>query len=257
MEKYIQNNISSFKDELHARPYIKLSNNLRTFHFAYLITNNDEKKSWAYLDKFLGKIDFQKLPKEASKYWVAEGKELIIRYECHTEFISLTLIYPNKIDIENINKAKLFDENFLRLLPVEFLKNFPGKHLLSSWIEMVPSNYNYKPIDIERFFYHDNFAGSNVAEDGANVFMSFKSDRTNFLGSGLRRVIIQNKNLRTRRTGRLLQRIVELETYQVLSLLGLPQVRYETINLSNLEKQITEITKSVSKTANILIIKKI
>ena len=249
MEKYIQNNISSFKDELHARPYIKLNNNLRTFHFAYLITNNDEKKSWAYLDKFLGQIDFQKLPKEASKYWVAVGKDLIIRYECHTEFISLTLIYPNKIDIDDINKAKLFDENFLRLLPVEFLKNFPGKHLLSSWIEMVPSNYNYKPIDIERFFYHDNFAGSNVAENGANVFMSFKSDRTNFLGSGFRRVIIQNKNLRTRRTGRLLQRIVELETYQVLSLLGLPQVRTETKNLSNLEKQITEITKSVSKTA--------
>ena len=249
MEKTTQNSILSFKDELHARPYIKLSNNLRTFHFAYLLKENDEKKSWVYLDKFLGKINFQKLPKQVSKYWVAEGKDLIIRYECHTEFISLTLIYPNKIEDDNKNKTKLFDENFLRLLPIEFLKNFPGEHFLSSWIEMLPSKSNFKPIDIEKFFYHDNFAGSKVAEDGANVFMSFKSDRTNFLGSGFRRVFIQNKNLRTRRTGRLLQRIVELETYQVLSLLGLPQVRTETKNLSNLEKQITEITKSVSKTA--------
>jgi uncharacterized membrane-anchored protein len=134
-------------------------------------------------------------------------------------------------------------------LPIEFLENFPGDRFLSTWIEMVPSNFNFRPIDIEDYFYHDNFAGSNVAEDGANVFMSFKSDRTDFLGSGFRRVFIQNKNLRTRRTGRLLQRIVELETYQVLSLLGLPQVRQETSNLSNLEKQITKITKSVSKTA--------
>ncbi len=249
MEKLNQNSILSFKDELHARPYIKLSNNLRTFHFAYLIKENDEKKNWNYLDKFLKKINFQRLPNEVSKYWVAEGKDLIVRYECHTEFISLTLIYSNKIDNKNKNKPKLFDENFLRLLPLDFLKNFPGQHFLSSWIEMVPSNYNFRPIDIEQFFYHDNFAGSKVAEDGANVFMSFKSDRTNFLGSGFRRVFIQNKNLRTRRTGRLLQRIVELETYQVLSLLGLPQVRQETLNLSNLEKQITHITKSVSKTA--------
>ncbi|MDC3072118.1 DUF3422 domain-containing protein [bacterium] len=248
MENQNQNSALSFKDELHARPYIKLGNNLRVFHFAYLIKENDEKKSWAYLDKFLYKINFQNLPKEASKYWVAEGKDLIIRYECHTEFISLTLIYPNKIDNKNKNKPKLFDENFLRLIPTDFLKNFPGEHLLSSWIEMVPSKHIFKPIDIEGYFYHDNFAGSNVAEDGANVFMSFKSDRTNFLGSGLRRVFIQNKNLRTRRTGRLLQRIVELETYQVLSLLGLPQVRQESLNLSNLEKQITEITKSVSRT---------
>ena len=247
MNKVAENSILSFKDELHARPYIKLGNNLRTFHFAYLIKENDEKKSWNYLDKFLRKFNFQKLPNEVSKYWVAEGKDLTVRYECHTEFISLTLIYPNKI--ENKNKPKLFDENFLNLLPIDFLENFPGDHFLSTWIEMAPSNFNFKPIDIEEFFYHDNFAGSNVAEDGANVFMSFKSDRTDFLGSGFRRVFIQNKNLRTRRTGRLLQRIVELETYQVLSLLGLPQVRQETLNLSNLEKQITEITKSVSKTA--------
>ena len=247
MNKVVENSILSFKDELHARPYIKLGNNLRTFHFAYLIKENDEKKSWKYLDNFLRKINFQKLPNEISKYWVAEGKDLTVRYECHTEFISLTLIYPNKI--ENKNKPKLFDENFLNFLPIDFLENFPGDHFLSTWIEMAPSNFNFKPIDIEEFFYHDNFAGSNVAEDGANVFMSFKSDRTDFLGSGFRRVFIQNKNLRTRRTGRLLQRIVELETYQVLSLLGLPQVRQETLNLSNLEKQITEITKSVSKTA--------
>ena len=53
MEKATQNSILSFKDELHARPYIKLGNNLRTFHFAYLIRENDEKKSWSYLDKFL------------------------------------------------------------------------------------------------------------------------------------------------------------------------------------------------------------
>ena len=79
--------------------------------------------------------------------------------------------------------------------------------------------------------------------------MSFKSDRTDFLGTGFRRVFIQNKALRTRRTGRLLQRIVELETYQVLSLLGLTQVRDESFNLSELEQQITEITKSVSQTA--------
>jgi len=248
MENQTQNSLLSFKDELHARPYIKLSNNLRVFHFAYLIKENDDKKSWAYLDKFLGKINFQNLPREASKYWVAEGKDLIIRYECHTEFISLTLIYPNKIENKNKNKPKLFDENFLRLLPTDFLKKFPGEHFLSSWIEMLPSKHIFKPIDIEGYFYHDNFAGSNVAEDGANVFMSFKSDRTNFLSSGFRRVFIQNKNLRTRRTGRLLQRIVELETYQVLSLLGLPQVRQESLNLSSLEKQITEITKSVSRT---------
>ena len=243
------NNLLSFKDELHARPYIKLGNNLRTFHFAFLIRDNDEIKAWKHLNKYLISEGFQELPKEHHKYWVAENKNLIIRYECHTEFISLTLIYPNTILLQKKKISNLFDEKFLSKLPLKFLQNFPGQHFLSTWIEMASSDFNYQPIDLEKFFFHDNFAGSNVAEDGANVFISFKTDSSNFIGSGFRRVFIQNKNLRTRRTGRLLQRIVELETYQVLSLLGLSQVRKETSNLSYLEKKITEITKSVSSKA--------
>lgn len=248
MSELNTNIISTFKDELHARPYIRLESNLRTFHFTYAIKDDDEKKAWRYLNNFLKKLNFQSLPNVPSKFWVAEGKDMIIRYECHTEFISLTLIYPQKIELKNKNSPNLFDIKFLNILPLNFLKNFPGKHFLSSWIEMSPSGYIFKPSDIESYFFHDNFAGSRVAEGGAKVFMSFKSDRTNFLGLGFRRVFIQNKSLRTRRTGRLLQRIVELETYQVLSLLGLSKVRKESFNLSKLEKNITEITKSVSKT---------
>ena len=89
MEKATKNSILSFKDELHARPYIKLGNNLRTFHFAYLIRENDEKKSWSYLDKFLRKINFQKLPNETFKYWVAEGKDNFAL--CHGQYIVLTI----------------------------------------------------------------------------------------------------------------------------------------------------------------------
>ena len=152
MEKLSQNSTISFKDELHARPYIKLSNNLRTFHFAYLLKENDENKSWAYLDKFLGKINFQKLPKEVSKYWVAEGKDLIIRYECHTEFISLTLIYPNKIEDDNKNKPKLFDKIFfiMIILLVQTLQKMVQMYLCLSnqteqiFLDLVLEEYLYK-----------------------------------------------------------------------------------------------------------------
>ncbi len=244
-----KDNYIGSKDELHARPYIRLGSNLRVFHFAYLISENQEKEAWNYLRKFLEITDFSSPPNKSFKFWVAESKELIIRYECHTEFISLTLIYPEKIKLSKNRIPILFEESFLNILPIEFLKNFPGRHLMSSWIDMSPGKHNFNPNDIEKVFFHDNFAGSLVAESGAKVFMSFKSDKSYFLNDGFRRVFIQNKSLRTRRTGRLLQRIVELETYQVLSLLGLPSVREEGKNLSILEKTITKIIKSVSKTA--------
>ena len=40
---------------------------------------------------------------------------------------------------------------------------------------------------------------------------------------------------------------MELETYQVLSLIGLPKVREESKNLNKLEKEISNITRSVSE----------
>ena len=57
-----------------------------------------------------------------SKFWVAEGKDLTIRYECHTEFISLTLIYPKKIELNKNKSPMLFDIKFLNILPLDFLK---------------------------------------------------------------------------------------------------------------------------------------
>ena len=57
MNKLTTNVSLSLRDELHARPYIKLGNNLRTFHFAYLIKDNDEKNAWNYLSKYLKKLN--------------------------------------------------------------------------------------------------------------------------------------------------------------------------------------------------------
>ena len=45
--------LDEVKEELHARPYIKLVSNLRTFHFAYLIKDDQESLAWKYLNKFL------------------------------------------------------------------------------------------------------------------------------------------------------------------------------------------------------------
>ncbi len=245
MEKFLQ-----IKDELHARPYIKLGPDLIVFNFSYLINEVEEKKGLRFLNEFLISLNYTSLPNNETKFWVAEGNDLTIRYECHTEFISLTLIFPRKKMITKKNKLEnFFDESFLNNLPLEFLNNFPGQLFISTWIEMCAGRFSLKPIDIEKLFFHDNFAGSKVAEGGAKVFMSFRSDRTNVLQMGFRRVLIQNMSLRSRRTGRLLQRIVELETYQVLSLLGLPEARNQSKNLTTLEKEITEITNEVSKTA--------
>ena len=59
MNNISKENILLFKDELHARPYIKLGNNLRTFHFGYLIDEDDEDRAWKHLDKYLNKLGAQ------------------------------------------------------------------------------------------------------------------------------------------------------------------------------------------------------
>ena len=109
---------------------------------------------------------------------------------------------------------------------------------------MAPSKHLLKPSDIEQFFYHDNFAGSNVAEDGANVFMSFSQIEQNFLNFGLEG-FCQNKNLEQDGLEGSYKncRIRNLSGIIVISA---SLIRKESNNLSELEKTITS-TKSASE----------
>lgn len=233
--------------ELHARPYVRLGRNLSIFHFAFDTGEYFSNDEWLYVSRQFYELLNNHSPVEKCRFFTANSHELSVRYERHTEFAAISLIYVNHTHpAQGYAIPHLFSQQSLARLPTKLVNQFPGSLLTASWIEMTPRGEELNPADIEALFGHDNFAGSAVADGDARVFMSLKLDDSLLDGAGLSRTLIQNPNLRTRRTGRLLQRVLDIETYRAFSLLALPVVRANTPALSRLEDAIANISTAMT-----------
>ncbi len=90
---------------------------------------------------------------------------------------------------------------------------------------------------LTRLFGTDNIAGSVVSGGAAAVWMDFA-----VRADGFGRVLLQDRGLRPRQAGRLVQRLFEIETYRMLALLALPLARRHGSELSRSGERLTEMT---------------
>ena len=61
------------------------------------------------------------------------------------------------------------------------------------------------------------------------------------------RVVVFNKSIEAIRMGRVVQRIVEVETYRLLSLLGLATVKAHSTRLTDIEEVLNGLTNDLAK----------
>ncbi len=85
----------------------------------------------------------------------------------------------------------------------------------------------------------------SIVEDGmADIVTDFRQD-----ADGLTRILILDRGLTPIRLGALAQRLLEIETYRTLALLGIPLVRARGPHLRNIEKRLAAITDEMRNTA--------
>ena len=85
-------------------------------------------------------------------------------------------------------------------------------------------------------------ASSTLLEGSARVTTDFQVDP-----QGFTRFLIELKKLTPTRAGRLVQRLLELETYRTLALLGLPVARRAGPELARMEAELSEVTQEIAK----------
>ena len=82
----------------------------------------------------------------------------------------------------------------------------------------------------------------DASEGSARVTTDFQVDP-----QGFTRFLIEFKKLTPTRAGRLVQRLLELETYRTLALLGLPVARRAGPELARMEAELSEVTQEIAK----------
>ena len=140
-----------------------------------------------------------------------------LRIEQHTEFTTVMVIAPQA--------GAPFARSAIDLLPAGWLEAIPGRILAVVEIasEQLPVEDAGTAKTMERvseFFNQGRLVGGWVVERVASVWSSFLLDER-----GATRFLVQGHDLTPGRYGRLLQRLVEIETYRLAAMLSLPLAR--------------------------------
>jgi uncharacterized membrane-anchored protein len=152
-----------------------------------------------------------------------------VRIERHTEFTSFTVFAPQS--------GVPFAESAIDRLPAGWLEAIPGRILAAVEIasEQVAPEDAGTAKTMERvleYFAQDRLVGGWVVERVASVWSHFRLD-----ARGATRFLVQVHRLTPGRYGRLLQRLVEIETYRLAALLSLPLARELLPQIETLEAQ--------------------
>jgi uncharacterized membrane-anchored protein len=241
--------------ELHARPYLRLSNNQRIFHFAFRTGEKNANDEWAFLldimretyqwDRLPAHVPVDHMPDASPRFFMHDENDIIYRYERHTEFTNLTLIFKNAVVMSG-KRPDYFHPDATNVLPDHLISTFPGELIQALWLDMSADKTPCQPSELTALFGHNNFTGSHVADDMASIFCSMKTAPHQDGHFGFTRVLIQNNKLSDERTGRLVQRILEIETYRHFAMLSLPLVRELTPQLAETENTLQRISKGMT-----------
>lgn len=152
-----------------------------------------------------------------------------LRIERHTEFTTFMVLAP-QVGVP-------FAESANDHLPAGWLEAIPGRIMAAVEIasEQVPIEDAGAAKTMERvvgYFDQERLVGGWVIESVATVWSHFKLDDRDAT-----RFLVQAHRLTPSRYGRLLQRLVEIETYRLMALLSLPLARELLPQIETLEAQ--------------------
>ncbi|MCA6063302.1 DUF3422 family protein [Thalassolituus marinus] len=219
---------SSLYEELHNRPSPVIEGNCHVTHFTVLIDNNREDLYQHVADLCRRYSVPPPAPESSCLYQDFGGFEM--RWERHTEFANFTFISPN---------TEPFDPDALSFVPRDWLATMPGELVVAVNLALVDQAPDDK--QLHRWFEGQRISGAWVADEKAQVWTAFKLH-----SDGLGRIVACNHGLTAYQAGRLVQRLFELETYRLMSLLALPVARQMGGELSRIEDNLATLNQSIS-----------
>jgi len=211
--------------EVHARPFTPIETPRRVLHFAFETTGERGEADRAALVAFCASRGLNKPPKGAKHHRVVFGATAL-RWEQHSEFTTYTWELPSEP-----NGA--FHPPAATLGAPMGLVAQPGPVLVAVDLHVVADT----KIAPETLFDRASVAAAENSDGTALYATDFQPDPAGFV-----RILIVDRGLGAERAGALTQRVLELETYRTLALLGLPEAQRLAPSVRRVEMRLAEVT---------------
>ena len=222
-------------DEVHARPPESLRAPARISYLALISDPATREQERTRLAAFAAGA----APPAGGNHLSADLGTYRLKWEGHTEFSRYTFIVDGAA-------APGFGETALDLLPPDLVSSLPGQVIAAAHVALLPAGDRPEPDAVARLWFSDNvLVGADVGAGAATAYTDFRIHP-----DGFSRFVVQDRTLAPRQAGRLIQRLLEIETYKTLALLALPVARGLVPFLKQAEEELAAITTRLAEASD-------
>lgn len=202
--------------EVHARPFAPVEGTRRILHFAFTTDPPAAAEARAALEAFCLDRAYPQPAPEAKQHRI-ELPPAVLLWEHHGEFMTYSWEFAEPFQelgamtVRSLAFRPGADElsGFMRLLPQ------PGPLLVAADLHLLPEGDPND--DWCSLFEPSRLAASIVLDSAAIIATDFHPDNFGFV-----RLLVLDRCLMPGEAGALVRRLLEIETYRTLALLGLP-----------------------------------
>ena len=223
-------------NEFHARPPVPLVGAVLVSHLVFKHSTEKAPAARDNLSKLCQGHVCTSIDSSDSHMMIDTGA-FRMRWELHTEFSSYTFFRPLATGEELHPDVTAFDA----VLP-EWISGIPGKLIVATHVELRATT-EISPDSVLASLTPNGrtMVAARVADNTAWIFTDFKID------NGFSRFLVLNDGMTQRQTGRTVQRLCEIETYRMMSLLGLPVAKEVGRWLYTGEKQLADMMDRIGQ----------
>ena len=221
--------------ELHARPFPALNAPSTAVFLSVKQPHDaaarDKSLDLAHLSQLLEHYGAP-LPDPAATHYYGEMGKYWLKWEQHTEFVTYTVFLEGVSD-------RAFDPGAFEVFPDYWLEAAPGGRITSALLRLMPMPHDEGAIadHLSDWFVPESLAVASVLDRAAVVASDFRIDPAGHL----RIAVFVDPSTGSRRTGRIVQRLCEIETYKSASMLGFEMVRGMGPQLNLLDAKLTDL----------------
>ena len=246
-------------NEVHARPYERLTAPLLLSHVAMF--GPPAGAAYAHMVELLRKRHLP-LPAVDANHLSADLGGVHLRWEKHTEFHTCTFWKPlaetnpalasaeravDRVFDRAVDRA--FDQTAIAELPPEWLAALPGEWLVGLHMLVLdapglrqsgPAMSSALRRLVSANLYEDSLVGASLMDGDAQVCTDFR-----LRADGFSRTVLATDAMNPRRLGRAVQRLLEIETYRMAALMGLPLAREVGASLVHAEQDLATVAAQI------------
>lgn len=225
-------------NEIHARPPDAMGAPVALSHVVMWADAAQREASRAHLAALL-RDHHLPLPDAQATHLRLDVGSFRIRWELHTEFVTWTFSRP----LEAGDPAGREPATALDAVPRDWLAGLPGQTLASVHLWVLPRPAADAAGVVRQLLREETLVGSAVADGHGEIYTDFALH-----ADGCSRMVLlldAVDSISSRRLGRLVQRLLEIDTYRMAALLGLPAARESSALLGLAERELAALAEAI------------